>query len=276
MSCQNIDPFQVACTAASACNYIYRQLFMAKNSIAILPNKGYRCLDKISFPAYLWLEWVERRERKYAIEQRQSIEVFKSGIISNDKAKEGEQRLGPCKVDGLLVYEDDETSSGNSHRAKVLEFLGCYHHGCSQCFPDRLELNNKRKMSMGDLPLVSVEERLSWLKKQKELKTVFTRSNGLNIFVEDNETIWECQYSKILGKGDNELNEDQSDQEMLKKSFFNFTPLKARETFVGGRTEKFSSFLHKNRGNQNFHYIDICSLYPYVNSTCDYPAGHPN
>ena len=31
-----IDPFEVACTA-SACNYIYRQLFMPKDSIAILP-----------------------------------------------------------------------------------------------------------------------------------------------------------------------------------------------------------------------------------------------
>ena len=81
---------------------------MPENSIGILPNNGYRCLDKTSFPACLWLEWVERRERKYAKEQRQSIEVFKPGIISNDKAKEGEQRLGPCKVDGLLVYKDDQ------------------------------------------------------------------------------------------------------------------------------------------------------------------------
>ena len=149
--------------------------------------------------------------KKYAEEQRQSIEVFKSAIISNDKAK-AEQRLGPCKIDGLLVYKDDQTSSGNSHRAKVLELVGCYHHGCPQCYWDRLELNEKRKMSMGYLRLVvSVEERLSWLKKQKELKTVFVTSNGLNNFVEDIKTIWECQFSKILEKGDNEPNEDQSD-----------------------------------------------------------------
>ena len=32
--CSGIDPFEVACTAASACNYIYRQLFMPKDSIA--------------------------------------------------------------------------------------------------------------------------------------------------------------------------------------------------------------------------------------------------
>ena len=63
---------------------------------------------------------------------------------------------------------------------------------------------------------------------------------------------------------------------MLKKCFFNFTPLKARDAFVGGKTKNFGSFWHKNCGNKKFHNIDICSLYPYVNSTCDYPVGHPD
>ena len=75
-SCQNIDPLQGACTAASACKYIYRQLYMSKSSIGIFPNNGYRCLDKTSFPACLWFEWVERKERKFAEEPRQSIDVF--------------------------------------------------------------------------------------------------------------------------------------------------------------------------------------------------------
>ena len=183
------------------------------------------------------------KRKKNGKEQRQSIEVFKSGVISNDKAKEGEQRLGPCKVDGLLVYKDDQTSSGSSHGAKVLEFLGCYHHGCPQCYPDRLEVNKKKKMSMGDLHLVSVQERLSWLKKQKELKTIFTTSNGLNIFVEDIETIWECQFSKLLEKGDNELNEHQSDLEMLKKSFFQLHASEGQRRFCRGKNRKLQFLL---------------------------------
>ena len=61
---------------------------------------------------------------------------------------------------------------------------------------------------------------------------------------------------------------------MLKKSFFIFTPLKAGAAFVGGGNENFSSFWHKNSGKQKLHYKKICSLYPYVNSTCDYPVGH--
>ena len=39
------------------------------------------------------------------MEQGESIEVFKSGVISNDKSKEQEQGQGPYKVDGLLVYK---------------------------------------------------------------------------------------------------------------------------------------------------------------------------
>ena len=93
---------------------------------------------------------------------------------------------------------------------------------------------------MGDLHLVSVEERLSWLKKQKEPKTIFTTSNGLNIFDEDIETIWECQFSKLLEKSDNELNEHQSDLEMLKKKVFSTSRLWRPETLLSGEEPKTS------------------------------------
>ena len=92
LSCQDIDPFQLAFRTASACNYIYRQLFRPKNSIGFLPNNSYRCLDKTCFPACLWLERAERKEKKATV-QGETIELFKSGVISNDKTKEGEQKL---------------------------------------------------------------------------------------------------------------------------------------------------------------------------------------
>ena len=58
--CNGIDPFERACTAASACNYIYRQLFMPDDSIAILPNNGYTGSELTSFPAAIWVSWVEQ------------------------------------------------------------------------------------------------------------------------------------------------------------------------------------------------------------------------
>ena len=44
---------------------------------------------------------------------------------------------------------------------------------------------------------------------------------------------------------------------------------------MGGRTEIFCSFWRKNSGDQKFHFIDICSLYPYVNSNGNYLDGRP-
>ena len=39
------------------------------------------------------------------MEQGESVEVFEAGVISIDQSEEREQRLGPCKIDGLLVYK---------------------------------------------------------------------------------------------------------------------------------------------------------------------------
>ena len=244
-SCQNIDSFKAAVTAASACNYIYRQLFVPKNSVGIISNNGYRCLDKTSFPA---VGMGQTKGIKDAKEQRESIEVFKLGIISNGRAKEGEQRIGPCQVDSLLAYKDNQTSSGSSHQAKILKFLGCYHN-TDVC---RLELNKKGKMRMGDLHLVSVEERLSWLEKTKGTQNSIYDIKRFEYFCKDIGTRWECHFSKILEKGDNELNGDQSDLEMQKKSFFNFTPLKAREAFAGEEQKTSVPSGTKIAGTENF------------------------
>ena len=61
--CSGIDPFEVACTAASACNFIYQQLFLPKDSIAILPPNGYTGVELTSFPAALWLCLIEQTAR---------------------------------------------------------------------------------------------------------------------------------------------------------------------------------------------------------------------
>ena len=62
---------------------------------------------------------------------------------------------------------------------------------------------------------------------------------------------------------------------IMNKSQF-FSPLKARDSFVGGRTENFSTRWRRTCEFENFQYVDICSLYPYVNTNCLYPVGHPD
>ena len=51
-------------------------------------------------------------------------------------------------------------------------------------------------------------------------------------------------------------------------------PLNPRDAFFGGRTN--ATTLHfKAKPHQQIRYVDVCSLYPWVNKTCVYPVGHP-
>ena len=102
--CNGINHFEIACTAASACNYIYRQLFMPDDSIAILPNNGYTGSELKSFPAAIWVSWVEQTAFQVLQRQghQQELRLYKSGGRSR-KGKGREQTLGSFKVDGLLL-----------------------------------------------------------------------------------------------------------------------------------------------------------------------------
>ena len=143
-TCGGIDPFKVACTAASACNFIYRQLFMPKNSIAILPNHGYTGNELTSVPAALWMTWIEKIAWE-TLETNQifcEVRLYKFGGGSK-KGRGKEQTLGSFKVDGLLLLRRSNTNSDNAitsknhkkmvHTSIVLEFFGCYYHGCPTC-----------------------------------------------------------------------------------------------------------------------------------------------
>jgi hypothetical protein len=48
-------------------------------------------------------------------------------------------------------------------------------------------------------------------------------------------------------------------------------PLKPRDAFYGGRTEAFTLF----QNDQDISYVDVTSLYPYINKTGKIPIGHP-
>ena len=51
-------------------------------------------------------------------------------------------------------------------------------------------------------------------------------------------------------------------------------PLNPRDAFCGGRTNAVKLYHHVTP-SQKIHYIDVTSLYPWVNKTCVYPKGHP-
>jgi hypothetical protein len=48
-------------------------------------------------------------------------------------------------------------------------------------------------------------------------------------------------------------------------------PLEPRDAFYGGRTEAFTLF----QKDKDISYVDVTSLYPYINKTGKIPIGHP-
>ena len=323
--CNGIDPFEIACTAASACNYIYRQLFMPDDSIAILPNNGYTGSELTSFPAAIWVSWVEQTafQELQRHGHQQELRLYKSGGGSR-KGKGREQTLGPFKVDGLLLYKPRTTTSSPGvpeiHSAIVLEFFGCYFHGCPDCYPDGSEINKKRNgVPMRDLYTTTVVDRLEWLHVQLQQNTVFSTTDHLSYVLKNVFYLWECEFNKLLsisveteidssgivranaskipakleerlfsqidsiksprlllGQETLYTNRNIAKLQTLASNVKRYSPLQPREAFVGGRTENFATKWSRTLENESFCYVDVCSLYPYVNSRCLYPFGHPD
>lgn len=253
------DVFSVGITAASACNYIFREMFMPTQSIAILPigpggTVSYLPRDNQSVSALVWLRWLERTN---------GIRLHRSGGALGC----GEKKIGPYKVDGYYEQQQQHQTDNAARsppdaervpgapRRDVFEFFGCYFHGCPTCYPDQTMYNKKTKCSMGELH-GQVLQRLDYFEKQ-----------GIEVTY-----VWECQFKITM-----------SENKDLKLMFDEYqSPLNPRDAFFGGRTENFKTWWvgKQQHGEEHFEehlkYVDICSLYPYVNANCVYPVGHPD
>jgi len=106
-----IDPFERSLTIASACNLVFRKLFLKPETIAIIPHNGYRARDKQSALATRWLQWIAKKEK----------------IVIQHAFNGREATIGPYKVDGLCGKN-------------IFEFYGCFWHGCPKCIKKRTTL----------------------------------------------------------------------------------------------------------------------------------------
>ena len=132
----------------------------------------------------------------------------------------------------------------------IYEFNGCIFHGCSTCYPNR---NIKHFCA----PDRTVEE----LFNATEAKRMALLRAGFNLI-----QIWECQWQQQVDK-------NPSVKHFL-SSFDLVAPLEPRDAFYGGRTGAVA--LHAVAGEgEEIRYVDITSLYPYVNKNGCYPVGHP-
>ena len=151
----------------------------------------------------------------------------------------GEVKIGPYYVDGYC----QETNT-------VYEFMGCWYHGCPTCFPNRSTINPYTLRSMQQA-YHDTYKRLESLKEQ-----------GYPVVV-----MWECEFDQRCQK-------DPAYKTRVERFYHGQEPIQPREALFGGRTNAIRLY-HEVDNDQEIKYVDICSLYPYVNKYRAYPIGHP-
>ncbi|XP_074653614.1 uncharacterized protein LOC141907771 [Tubulanus polymorphus] len=93
-------------------------------------------------------------------------------------------------------------------------------------------------------------------------KTDFLRSRGYTVV-----TLWEHAYIEMLAN-------DVGFREFVVGNTDIVDGIDPRDAFFGGRTNAIKLH-HVVENDERIKYIDICSLYPFVNKHCSYPIGHP-
>ena len=140
--------------------------------------------------------------------------------------------LGEKKVGGFYVDGYDESNN------VIYEFLGCYFHGCSDCFESNA-FNYKCEKTFGKLK-----------------SETSSRLNHLKNYCSKVIIMKECQYLK-----------------KEKKIYDNFRyPLKIRDSLYGGRTSPVALFKDCSNGGK-IYYVDFVSLYPSIQFENYFPVG---
>ena len=156
------------------------------------------------------------------------------------------RNAGEYRIPGTHFHAD-----GYCHDTQtVYEFQGCFTHGCPTCHPNRHEKHVRHyNRTMQDMYEIS-QHKVQQLREQGYTVT----------------QIWECEWKRLK-----ETNPEI--RSFVNNLEFN-EPLNPRDAFCGGRTNAVKLY-HQVTPNQKIHYIDVTSLYPWVNKTSVYPKGHP-
>ena len=132
----------------------------------------------------------------------------------------------------------------------VYEFHGCLYHGCPCCYHNRGAKHYAvPDRTAEELYRATLNRRLTLLRA------------GYTVM-----ELWECEWDRLVAT-------DETVQRFL-RSFDLVPPLEPRDAFFGGRTGAVA--LHAVAGEgEEIRYVDVTSLYPWVNKYCTYPIGHP-
>uniref|UniRef100_A0A183CAP2 DNA-directed DNA polymerase n=1 Tax=Globodera pallida TaxID=36090 RepID=A0A183CAP2_GLOPA len=228
---QGLDPFTNASTAAGLALSTLRRCFLPANRLVHSPEGGYLRGRRASAESQRYIRFFEL-ENPGAQVQCASWSVGEAHIEDSG-----------YRVDGLWVREQPL-------RPLAIEWMGCYYHGCPDCFPNR-----QQRLAAGRTAedLYERTVRRLW-----ELEHVY----GCEI-----HAVWACNWKDQLRR----------DQQLKQRydGVFVPCPLDPRnDALRGGRTEPFKLH-HVCAPDEEILCIDIVSLYPYVMKVNPFPVGNP-
>jgi len=248
------NPFEHI-TIASACNRDLRMNRMIPNSIASEPTNGWRNRLNQSNVALEWLTWCDHQQRQQALETLTPDHLEQHDLMakaypdhphpSHRQYVQHVRNAGEVRIP-TVGFVDGYCPETNT----VYEFQGCFTHGCPCHYPNRHEKHVRHY----DRTMQDVYETT----QQK-----INKLRGLGYHVVE---MWECEWDR--------LKDTSPDIRTFVEDLAFIEPLNPRDTFCGGRTNAVKLYHHVTP-SQKIHYIDVTSLYPWVNKTCVYPKGHP-
>ena len=249
------NPFEHI-TIASACNRDLRMNRMIPYSIASEPTRGWRNKLNQSTAALHWLTWCDHQLRQRALQDLTPNDLDDHDLLagaypdhphpSHRQYVQHVRNAGEYKIPGTQIHVDGYCPDTHT----VYEFQGCFTHGCPTCYPNRHEKHPRHyDRTMQDV-YETTQDKVQQLTEQ-----------GYKVI-----QMWGCEWKH--------LKETQPEIDSFVQGLDFIPPLQPRDAFCGGRTNAVKLYHHVTPG-QKIHYIDVTSLYPWVNKTSRYPKGHP-
>lgn len=257
-----VDPFAHTTIASSAMQIIRQLMLYEEHDVVLIDGRKGRAILKRGVWTFDGCEIDEAliSEKKFVKSPIPQIPTHGYGKHTNDSDKAikwlewmahtnkrkilhsrngGEYRIPTTRyhVDGY--HEETKT---------VYEFLGCRFHG-HQCVKDREKIYDPRTRSK----LTAVYERT--MMRLREI-----RSKGYDVI-----TMWECHFDRMV-KTNKEIQNFVASVDTVR-------PLKIRDSFFGGRVSPVKLFYEAKEG-EKIRYLDVTSLYPYINLVGRYPTNH--
>ena len=236
----DFNPMDKCITIASACNRFWRKKLLPRETIAVEPPRGWHgATTNTSLAARQWLAYRNHQRR---------VEANMLDLVVEDPIKTstngGEVRI---QTPGESFLVDGYDASTNT----IYEFHGCLWHGCPSCYPHRNTHSN-----------VNLDRTFQEVFEATKKREAILRVNGYAVV-----TMWECQWKEILSTRKSAID--------FLATWTPIPPLNPRDAFFGGRTN--ATCLHHSTDNEEekIFYVDVTSLYPWVNAEADYPVGHP-